>query len=82
MHRCAHLEDVLLWGEGEFAPRDGEGDVRHGGDLVAVHHRLAAGQEGQRVACPLQLVLDLLLRLLTGHRHLLGTRCCSHTCNA
>ena len=62
----ACLEHVVLCGEREGLAGDGEGDVGHFGDLLALHQRLGGGEDGQRVAQRVQLRDDLLLRLVVG----------------
>jgi len=68
--RGARLQHVLLGREVEGLARDRERDGGHGRDLGAVHHRLAAAKEGERVACAVQRADDLLLRLVVGQRNL------------
>ena len=66
----ACLEHVVLGAEGEVLAGDGEGDVGHLGDLLALHQGLGGREERQRVAQRVQLRDDLLLRLVVGQRDL------------
>ena len=68
--RDQDLKDVVLWGEHEVLATDGEADIGHGGDLVAVHDSLAGGDEGQGIADGQQALFNLLLCLVVCQGHL------------
>ena len=67
---AAYPQDILVGREVELLAGDGEGEGGHAGDARAVDDRLAAAQEGQRVARAVQGADDLLLRLVVGQRDL------------
>ena len=66
----AHLEHIVLCAESEVLASDGESDIGHFRDLLALHQRLGGCEDGQSVAQGVQLRNDLLLCLVVGQRYL------------
>ena len=62
-----YLEHVVLRCELEIFVSDGEGDIWHGGNFLAIYHSLTGGQERQSIADVLQVLLYLLLCLVIGN---------------
>ena len=66
----ACLKHIVLGRESKVLAGDGEGDIRHLRNLLALHQRLAGCKDGQRVAQRVELRDDLLLCLVVGQRDL------------
>ena len=66
----AHLEHIVLCAESEILASNGESDIGHLRDLLALHQRLGGCKDGQCVTQGVQLSNDLLLCLVVGQRYL------------